>query len=489
MKLNETRLVILLCILAGIRVLIFTAAFPFFNNVDEGAHHDMIRKYMAGHIPARIEHYSRESAAAYVYSSPEYNLTAEMQWPEALVPLWRPPEATAKEAIPVFERIMAAMTNHESTQFSLYYVLAGVWYDLGKALGIEGGVLLYWLRFLNIPIYSLLVWVAYLMTRKLSPGNLWLNLGVPLTLVVFPQDVFYGLNSDVLSALLATWSLYLLITYLLENRGIGFCILTGVSVAAAFLAKPTNLPMLIIFGGIVAAKTVRLRTKGRVGQVALRLAAIVPAAVLPIGAWLLRNQLVLGDLSACHAKIVRMGWTLKPFGQIFNHPMFTAHGILHFWSETIKSLWRGEIIWHMQRIALPAADSFYIVSSTAFLMAAAILAWKRKDIRFASVMNFLVLGISVAFLAGLSLIYDFNNCMYPSREVPFFSSGRLILGALVPFIMLYLTGLGAIMDWLKVGKLRWTVVSLLLLLMLVSEISISASVFASAFNFYHLFGG
>ena len=488
MKLNETKLVILLCILAGIRVLIFTAAFPFFNNVDEGAHHDMIRKYMAGHIPARIEHYSRESAAAYVYSSPEYNLTANIPR-EELVPIWRSTEMTVKEAIPVFERIMAAKTNHESTQFSLYYVLAGVWYDLGKAMGIEGGVLLYWLRFLNIPIYSLLVWVAYLMTRKLSPGNLWLNLGVPLTLVVFPQDVFYGLNSDVLSALLATWSLYLLITYLLENRGTGFCILAGVSVAAAFLAKPTNLPMLIIFGGIVAAKTVRLRTKGGVGQVALRLAAIVPAAVLPIGAWLLRNQLVLGDLSACHAKIVRMGWTLKPFGQIFNHPMFTAHGIWHFWSETIKSLWRGEIVWHRVRIASPTADWFYVLSSSAFLMAAAILAAKRKDIRFANVMSFLVLGISVAFLAGLSLIYDFNNCMYPSREVPFFTSGRLILGALVPFIMLYLTGLGAILDRLKIGRSRWVVLSLILGLILGSEIAISGAVFASHFNLYHMLWG
>ena len=488
MKSNQTKLVILLCILAGARVLIFSAAFPFFNNVDEGAHFDMICKYAAGDIPNRLEHYSEEIAALTpLYATREYYTDwFDFIRSEPAMPFWTFPNVTASELYKEAKAIMLGMTNHDSTQAPLYYLMAGGWYDVGKVAGMRGLMLFYWVRFLNIPIYMALVWLAYLITRKLASGNTWLNLGVPAMLVVFPQDVFYGLNSDVLAALLGTWSLYMLIVYLLENRGMGFCLLTGLSVAAVLLTKITYLPALAIFAGVLAAKMARSRRKGEFGKYAPGMIAMVMAAAIPVGAWLLRNQLVLGDITGCHTKIVRLGWTVKPLAEMFHHPIFTPGGAVHFWSEVTISLWRGEIVWHTVRIASPTADWFYVLSSSAFLMAAAVLAWKRKDSRFASAMNFLVLGISVAFLAGLSLIYDFHNCRYPSRDLPYFTSGRLILGALAPFLMVYLIGLGAIMDWLRVGRLRWILLGIILALALTSEILITRVVFASNYNLYYL---
>ena len=491
MKMNSTKLVILFCLLAGVRIFVFSAAFPFFINVDENAHYDMICKYAAGHIPTRLEHYSEETACMTPLCGSREYYTDWFEYGsyEANTPPWTIPNATtALEGYQEAKQAILDMTNHESTQAPLYYLVAGGWHDLGKALGIRGGMLLYWLRFLNIPIFMLLVWIAYLITRKLSPGNTWLNLGVPAMLVIFPQDVFYGLNSDVLTALLATLSLYLMIVYLLENRGMGFCILAGLSVAAAFLTKMTNLPLPVMFGGILAAKMVRSRQKGEFRRHIPGLIAIVLAAAIPIGAWLIRNQLVLGDFSGCHTKIVRLSWTVKSFGQMFHHPIFTPGGAAYFLGELTRTLWRGEIVWHKVRIASVTADIIYVATSWAFLPAAAALIWRRKEERFAGVVNFLVLGVSVAFLAGLSLIYDFHDCRYPSRELPYFTSGRLILGALVPFLMLYLVGLGAILDWLKIGRLRWTVLSLILLLALGSEVLITRHVFASAYNFYHMLG-
>ena len=49
---------------------------------------------------------------------------------------------------------------------------------------------------------------------------------------------------------------------------------------------------------------------------------------------------------------------------------------------------------------------------------------------------------AVAFLGFVSIIYDFHDCFYPARTHPYFTSGRLMLGALIPFLLLFVHGLG-----------------------------------------------
>ncbi|HEY6070551.1 MAG TPA: hypothetical protein VIU85_04180, partial [Chthoniobacterales bacterium] len=81
MKLPEARLrwiVLSFCVLAAIRVFIFAAAFPFFNNVDEQAHVDLVVKYSHGQIPRGIEPFASEAALYFaIYSSPEYFVKPE----------------------------------------------------------------------------------------------------------------------------------------------------------------------------------------------------------------------------------------------------------------------------------------------------------------------------------------------------------------------------------------------------------------------------
>src|SRR5215831_610804 len=43
------------CMFAAARVLFFCAAFPFFNNVDERRHFDLVIKYAEGHVPRGVE--------------------------------------------------------------------------------------------------------------------------------------------------------------------------------------------------------------------------------------------------------------------------------------------------------------------------------------------------------------------------------------------------------------------------------------------------
>ena len=73
---KERIAVLLLCAIAAARVFLFSAAFPFFNNVDERRHFDLVMKYASGHLPRGAELISPASLPYLSrYASPEF-LTA-----------------------------------------------------------------------------------------------------------------------------------------------------------------------------------------------------------------------------------------------------------------------------------------------------------------------------------------------------------------------------------------------------------------------------
>lgn len=49
------------CLLAAVRVFVYSAAFPFFGNVDEREHFDTAVKYAQGDIPRQVELFSPET--------------------------------------------------------------------------------------------------------------------------------------------------------------------------------------------------------------------------------------------------------------------------------------------------------------------------------------------------------------------------------------------------------------------------------------------
>jgi hypothetical protein len=42
----------------------------------------------------------------------------------------------------------------------------------------------------------------------------------------------------------------------------------------------------------------------------------------------------MGDLTGSRAKIEILGWTMKPRGQLFNHPLFSLDGASYFLGES-----------------------------------------------------------------------------------------------------------------------------------------------------------
>src|SRR5580658_1769508 len=59
---SEKKIIALLCLAAAIHIFVFSAAFPFFNNVDEPANFDLVLKYSHGHVPIGIESTSKEAS-------------------------------------------------------------------------------------------------------------------------------------------------------------------------------------------------------------------------------------------------------------------------------------------------------------------------------------------------------------------------------------------------------------------------------------------
>jgi len=486
----------LFCLLAALRMLVYAAAFPFFNNIDEYDHFDLVCKYAQGHVPSGLEQWNEEAAAfVALYGSPEF-IGRLQDFPAGKIPapVWStPPRAAAK----TFQRLKSEWSrelNYEAVQPPLYYVVVGTWFDLGKLLGLSGGNLLYWTRVANVLAYGLLVWLSYLFTKELFPDSKFLYLGVPAMLVVLPQDIFCGLNNDALSAPLVTLSLYLLFRFgRSEAPSPELAIGAGLATAAAFLTKYTNAPLLVV-PAIVAFLQVRSWwQKKQPRSQLLSVVLLLLAAGIPIACWLGRNYLVLGEWTGFGLKSRHMTWTAKPLGQYADHPIFTAAGWMCFWRELISTLWRGEVLWHRGQVAAGGMDTFYTWSSTAFLFIFVIATAGRirkipAQRGAAATLCLLMVVLYVALLVFLSISVDFGQGMFgrPSHAWPYFANGRMMLGALVPFLVLYLGGLEVLLGWLRIGFLRLPLLILVVDVIAISQIMYSMDVFASRFNWYHL---
>jgi hypothetical protein len=165
--------ILLFCAITAARVLIFSAGFPFFNNVDEQAHVDLVMKYARGEIPRDLGHYSSESAHYLaLYGTPEYfNSSQQFKQNTFPRPNWTLPAEQRQEAVTKASDWWQSNENHESGEPPVYYGIAGVWLNLGHALGLTDGWLLYWVRFLNVFIAATLVWVGFLTAKCVFPDR------------------------------------------------------------------------------------------------------------------------------------------------------------------------------------------------------------------------------------------------------------------------------------------------------------------------------
>jgi hypothetical protein len=349
---------------------------------------------------------------------------------------------------------------------------------------------LYWLRFLNLFFVGALVWLGYITARLVFPERELLRLGVPALLAFLPQSAFYSIQNDALSPLAFGAGFILLVQLLRADiPGVRLGILTGLALAATFLTKISNLPLLAVAGLMVLFKIQSLAKSGKLRDAGPSLAALALGAGLPMIAWLSWCKHAFGDFSGTAAKIQFLGWTHQPMGAWWHHPIFTPHGLWIFVSGLLATFWQGEFLWHRQPLASPVVDTIYAISSVGFVGVAVVALFSRSATasqRQALWFGFGSVVAAVAFLGFLSISYDFHDCFYPSSAHPYFTSGRLMLGALIPFLLLYLYGLDRVLGRAKNNWIRRLILMGLILFMLISEIVIDWRLFPNAYNWFHL---
>src|SRR5215831_19737581 len=262
---NEHLLISLLCVAAALRVFIFSAAFPFFSNIDEDLHFDLIMQYSDVQIPRSFDRLKEETVNWIVpYASPEFLFSPErFPYQKFPAPLWKEPWSKVESEIAATRSEWSSEINFQSSQPPLYYALASAWWWIGKHIGFAGLQSLYWLRFLNVPLVAVMVWLGYIVSGAIAPERMDLRIGVPLLLAFIPQHVFYAMNNDVLSPL-CFGALFLCILQWLRTNAPSFLLgaLTGLAVVATCLTKLSNLPLVAVALAVIVARiiTVILRT-------------------------------------------------------------------------------------------------------------------------------------------------------------------------------------------------------------------------------------
>jgi 4-amino-4-deoxy-L-arabinose transferase-like glycosyltransferase len=476
---KERLIIFIICVAAAIRVFLFSAAFPFFNNVDEQAHFDLVYKYSKGRLPAAaIEKFDPQAAKIIALNGTDEYFNKEGD------------KIPASEVDSIATQF-ANLNNRETWSWPSYYLLAGLWCRIGILLGLTNLGLLYWIRMLNIPLMVALVVLSYKISHRIFSENRQCRIAVPLMVAFFPQDIFFAITSDVLSPVVFTLALLMLLEIYTGEKSRLYHLLTGLVVAVTFLTKASNIAIPALSAVVFLVKIKQTSSQNRLKQYLPSVVLFVFAAAVPVVLWLSRNYITFGDVIGSATSEKERTWTRKPFIEMFNHPIFTPKGFLFFLTELTKTFWRGEFIWRTKRLSQPAADLFYVISSAVFLIASITFVFLNKSkadgyIRFALKAALFVVVLSVMFLAFSSMRYDFGTCFYPSREHPYFTSGRLMSGTIVPFLLLYVTGLNYILSKLRLKHLLLIITIVIIIGETLSEIILTLPVFSSPCNWFHL---
>jgi uncharacterized membrane protein len=480
------------CLFAAVRVLFFSAAFPFFNNVDERRHFDLVMKYASAHVPRGPELIS-PATLVYLshYASPEF-LSAPEDFPGGYYgPMWKHPAEEVAPTVAKIEEIWSRTPNQESSQPPLYYLIAAGWFHVGQWIGLKNGIALYWVRFLNVIFVIALVWLAYVAARMIFPDQVALRLGVPLLIAAVPQDAFYGISNDVLSAICFGLTFICLVKWLsADHPSISLGIATGLSIAATYLTKVSNLPLIFVAIGALAWWCIVQARSRKLREIMPALGALTLCAATPIVAWLVWMRTHFGDFTGVTSKAQLLGWTTKPMSDWWSHPIFTASGMWTFISELIASFWRGEFTWHAHPVGFKGMDLFYVLSSLGLILIGvlSLVRYRGKNKSQAQRRLLWIAAVcvfaTIVFLGFLSLQFDFGACINPSRERPYFFQGRLMLGALIPFTTLYVYGLSRLLRGMPGVAL--VTVSAIAITITISEVLANGVAFASAYNWFHM---
>src|SRR4029077_10563094 len=260
------------------------------------------------------------------------------------------------------------------------------------------------------------------------------------------------------------------------------------AIAATCLTKLSNLPLVAVALIVIIAK-LWPAIRQTPGPALSAFAVLAICSAIPIAGWLVWTKYQFGDATGSTAKIALLGWTRKSFADRWQHPIFTPRGLWIFWFDLIASFWRGEVSWHGHPVNWGPSDGFFAISSLILLASAIVGLARRAGLstfqQHAISIAILIFLAGIAFLGLLSIQFDFGSCVNPSQAHPYFTSGRLLSGALIPFALLYVYGISFLFRRIN-AALPLVVLGVIVVFVTASEIAINRVVFSSEHNWFHL---
>ncbi len=473
-----------LCALGAARIFFGAAALPFFADTDEYAHFDLVLKFARGYWPDKNA-VNLDPATVDVWLP--FGTTEFLKPPApflGMVPVNVTHTGPDEAKFLVARNVLLKWGNFEAQSPPVYYLVAGFWYDLGLFAGLTGPRGVYWVRFLNVPLFAALVALAYAVCRPRFGRDT--ALAVAALTAFFPNTVFFTVNSDILSPVTAALTLLLLLRwYEREAPAPGLSAAVGAAAAAAVLVKLTNAALLGVVGAVIL---LRLRRDRRPVATLRAAGPLLLAAALPLAVWGVRNRVLLGDWTGTAAKVKHLTWTPKPWNELLDHPLFTRSGPATFLTPLTTRFFCGDSVWCGKDVHEPLAEK-YLLATTAVLPALglAVCLWRgRREprARTAAAVAALTVAGYLFVLTYLSLRFDFGQCMFPRRDFPYFATGRLVAGAIVPLLTLYACGLGALAGRRTV-PLAAGVGATVWMMVLAQQVFLRLAL-PSTFNWFHL---
>src|SRR5438477_6316227 len=337
------------CIYAAVRILIFVAAFPLFNDIDEQDHYEMIYRYAHGYAPESTLPMADHVIArlATLYGSPEYYHSREtLRSVHRDVPIAVLPPALKEYHYRLVLAFWESTQEVEAQSPPVYYAVAGMWNKFGAMLGAKDWVLAYWTRSLNAIVYGIFVWISFLFVQELYPAHDFLCVAVPIFLAIFRQDFFFALNRDVLSPLFGALALLVLFRAMREGSGVyGNLVGGGLLVGLAFVTDISNFVYAGLLGVVFYQRYCSTKTFSNSKRDLRGIAASALVAMLFPVLWMAHNTVVTGDLTASRMKTAYLGWTLKAWPEIWHHPILSVSGFHYFFNGLTVEFWRGESGW------------------------------------------------------------------------------------------------------------------------------------------------
>ncbi len=464
----------LLPLLFAAKVLIFACAYPFFNTTDELPNFDTALKHGAGfsYQDTTFTYDSLTLAIAYNIQSPEY-LYGEDQNPD-FIPLLN---LQFKSDYPFYHEFFSQIEHQQAHDSPLYYTMLGrLFYNLPTSW--PPLVKVYALRAVNALFACVLMYVVLAFLAMLNFAKPY-QIGTGILLICMPQSIFYFINPDLLSCLLT--SVYLLnVVWALKSPNYLSYGLLGFTAAIAIMLKATGLVAVLATLGaffIYPSPT-------RIYKHLFTAIGVFSGFIIPI-VWQ-RLQADVGVFGTIR-KIEVLGWIEKPLSAYFPHILFSYDGLKVFIMRSWSSFWGGESLWEGAPLFGPRSDLFF---SCFMLVVLAFFLWQTvvnfRSVNLRQIMRYtswLILVGYFMFFGILSIRYDFNECVYPSRAFPLFISGRLMLGMLIPVLYAFVDGLTLLFPTPK--RAMWVAV-LIGAFFLTVESYKSRQLFGSPHNLYHL---